>query len=73
MVLGFVLLAISPIICVVLIFFCCFCGNKRDGEVFIEVPIKDAELKDIANAGGDCAICYQNIGVGDKIYVLTCS
>lgn len=62
MILGCILLALAPLICIGLCIFCCFCGNKpNDTGAFINVPMKEAALTDIVNAGGDCSICYQSI------------
>lgn len=72
MVLGCLLLCLAPLICVGLMIYCCCCSSKATGS-FIAVAAKPATTTDIVNAGGDCAICYQSITQGDRVYVLTCS
>lgn len=74
MILGCLLVALAPLICVGLCIFCCFCKkNPAESGSFINIPMKDATLNDIVNAGGNCSICYQSINEKEKIYVLLCS
>jgi hypothetical protein len=74
MVMGCLLVVLSPLICVALCVFCCCCrSNPGQAGSFINIPMKDATVADIVNAGGTCAICYQSINEKEKIYVLLCS
>ena len=58
-----ILLALSPLICIGLLIFCCCCAPKGQGQ-FIDLEPKAAESSDVVNAGGDCSICFMNIAEG---------
>jgi len=58
-----ILIAISPLICLFLLFYCCCCVKNRSENAFIDAPSRNATTTDIFNAGGDCSICYQSITV----------
>lgn len=61
MIIAFILVALSPIICIGLCVFCCCCKSNPTEKGFIDIPMKSATLADIVNAGGNCSICYQSI------------
>ncbi len=67
------LLAVSPLICLGLVFFCCCCSEQSSAAQYMDVPSKEASAQDIVNAGGDCSICFMSITVGAKIFILPCS
>jgi hypothetical protein len=72
--LGCLLVALSPLICLALCVFCCCCRSEaHQPGAFINIPTKEATLGDIVNAGGNCSICYQSINEKERIYVLLCS
>lgn len=74
LIIGSILVVLSPLICLGCCIFCCFCKKQEgDGNTVINIPLKDATMTDIVNAGGNCSICYQSINEKDKIYVLLCS
>jgi hypothetical protein len=58
------LIVLSPLICIGLVFFCCFCGKGANSNQFLDVHSTEATAQEIMNAGGDCSICFQNIALG---------
>lgn len=74
MLIGCIILALAPLICIGLCIFCCCCKTNQDSSnSFINIPMTESTLTDIVNAGGNCSICYQSINEKEKIYVLNCS
>lgn len=66
-------IVLSPLICLGLAIYCCCCAKNQEGNTIIDVELREAKESDIANAGGDCAICYMSMVPNDKIYILPCS
>lgn len=66
------LVALSPLLCLGLCIYCCFCSSGSSSQ-FINLIPREASQVDTANAGGDCSICFMSINSGELVYVLPCS
>lgn len=73
LILMFAMICLSPLICVALLVYCCCCSSNKPDEPLVNIPDKKATATDILNVGGECAICYMNIDINVRIYVLSCS
>ena len=73
LIIACVAIALSPLICLGLVFYCCCCAKNMERTGFVDLDRREAKESEIANAGGDCAICYMSMAVGEKVYVLPCS
>lgn len=66
------LVALSPLICLVFVFYICCC-RPREGTMKLNLRAKPAETDDIVRSGGECSICLMNIKHEEPIYQLPCS
>ena len=65
------IIAISPLLCLLAIVFCCCCKGDN-GSQFIDLEAQTANDEQAMKMGGDCAICFMGVS-GDRVYVLPCS
>jgi len=59
-ILVLVLIALSPLLCVMICIFCCFCKPEGAGQ-FINLPSRKPTQSDMMNCEGTCSICRTDV------------
>lgn len=65
-------IVLLPVICIVLCFYVCCCGEGRKEAKLPETQNATVDILQKADAS-PCSICFQNIAVGEQVIVLPCS
>ncbi len=67
-----VLIALSPLLCMIFCCFVCFCAQRQGVNTLDLLPVQ-ATSDHVVKSDGECSICLMSINPGENVYQLPCS